>query len=185
MMKNNYKVLIISCWSLLLVCCLIKLLGADLFLAGTDNERFISLCSFIDTTILRYVILYVMNIVSTSIYFMAVLKEKKPNIKWLVPYIIYVILKFIFEDFTMLFFIFDMLITIGLPILIDKKKWLRIIIGMGLNIGFQIISMFLKFDKFTMFDNNTLVFTILSIDYYIMLILYWLYSIKEKRGVEQ
>ena len=185
MMKNNYKVLIISCWSLLLVCCLIKLLGADLFLAGTDNERFIALCSFIDNSFIKYIIYYVMNVFSCSIYYMAILKEKKINYKWFIPLGIYSLLKIMFNQFNVLFTILDLFMMIGLPLLINLKRWKYIILGSVLTILFQSISLILKLDNFTMFDENTLIGMILSIDYYIMLILYWLYSIKQKRGDER
>lgn len=185
-MKNKYKVLIISCWSLLLVCCLIKLLGANIFLASTDNVRFIELCGLIDNSFIKYILYFIVNVTSTSIYFMAVLKETKPNIKWLIPYSVYSIFKLIFNELDVLFFIGDVPFMIALPILLDKKKWKRILIGFGLNLGFQLISQFVKLDNFTMFDENTLMVIILMIDYYIMLILYWLYSIKDKdkKGVE-
>ena len=180
MMKDRYKVLIISCWSLLGICFLVKLLGANIFIASSENERFITLCNYIDTTFIRYIILYISNIISGSIYYMAVLKNNKPKIKWLIPYCIYVIIKFIFEDYVSLFFLLDVAIMTIYPILFDKTIWKRAIIGFGLNLGFQLISQFLKLNNFAMFDDNTLVFLLLSIDYYIMLILYWLYSTKRK-----
>lgn len=156
-----------------------------MFLAGTDNERFIALCSFIDSSFIKYIIYFTFNITSSSIYFMAVLKEKKPNLKWFIPYTIYAILKIIFNKYDLIFNILDFVIVPLLPIIINKKMWLRSIIGLGLMLLFQSVSLLLKFNNFTMFDENTLMVIILSIDYYIMLILYWLYSIKSKKGVEQ
>lgn len=182
MMKNNYKVLIISCWSLLGVCCVLKLLGLDIFLVGSDNERFITLCNYIDNSFIKYFVYFVFNIVTSSIYYMAVLKEKKPNLKWLIPYMIYAILKLVFNQYDIVFNILDFIIVPLLPIIINKKYWLRAIIGLGLMLGFQAISLIIKLDHFTMFDNNTLMGVLLSIDYIIMLMLYWLYSIREKKG---
>lgn len=186
-MKNKYKVLITSCWCLLLVCCLIKLLGANIFLASTDNVRFIELCGLIDNSFIKYILYFIVNVTSTSIYFMAVLKETRPNIKWLIPYSIYSIFKLVFNQLDVLFFIGDFAFTIGLPIIICKDKWKRVLCGVVLNLCFQLISQFVKLDNFTMFDENTLIGIILMIDYYIMLILYWLYSIKDKdkKGVER
>lgn len=177
MMKNKYKVLIKSCWILLFICCAFKLFGADIFIAGTSNENFIKVCTFIEENIfIKYILYLLMNIVSSGIYFMAVLSEKKINLKWLIPYGIYAVCKIIFNSLDSLFMILDFIIIPGLPIIINPKIWKRSLLGTVLNLGFQFVSMFLKLDNFTMFDENTLIFLILNIDYYIMLVLYYLYS---------
>lgn len=126
-----------------------------------------------------------MNVFSCSIYYMAILKEKKINLKWFIPLVIYSMLKIVFNKYDVLFTLLDFVMTIGLPLLINFKRWKSILIGTLLTLVFQSISLILKFNNFTMFDENTLMVMILSIDYYIMLILYWLYSIKDKKGVEQ
>ena len=184
-MKNKYLVLIISCWVLLLVCVLLKLLGANIFIAGTNNETFKAFCNYVQNSFWFYIITPLFNISTATIYFMAVLKTKKPSWKWLIPYSLYAILKCIFHKLDVLFFILDIFVVTGLPILVDKTKWKRAIIGTVLNLSFQFISMFLKLKNYTMFDNNLIVGIILSIDYYIMLVLFWLHSIdKQNKEVE-
>lgn len=181
MMKNKYKVLIKSCWILLFICCAFKLFGADIFIAGTNNENFIKVHTFIEENIfIKYILYLLMNMISSGIYFMAVLKERKINLKWLIPYGIYAICKIIFNSFDSLFMILDFIIIPGLPIIINPKVWKRSLIGTFLNLGFQFISMFLKLDNFSMFDENALITLLLSIDYYIMLVLYYLYSNEKK-----
>ena len=56
-----------------------------------------------------------------------------------------------------------------------------IIIGVALVFAFQFLSMLLKMNQYAMFDENLVVGLILSIDYYIMLVLYWLYSVHFKK----
>lgn len=122
-----------------------------------------------------------MNIVSTSIYFMAVLKETKVNLKWFIPLVIYAIFKVLFNQYDILFFILDFVLVIGLPLLINIKRWKYILIGCGLNLLFQLISQITKNIGFSFVDEYTLIFMILNIDYYIMLILYYLYNNRKER----
>ena len=183
MMKNPIKVLIITCWVLLLVCCIIKIFCKDLFIAGTDNVNFINLCNYINQTKwLNFAVRYNINYMSCSIYYMAVLRESRPtlnSLKWMIPLAIYITIKLLFYH-TVVFFILDIVMMVGLPILIEHNKKVIIfaIVGFGLNTLFQLISMWLKLNNYKMFDDNLLVGIILSIDYYIMLTLYMLYSIK-------
>ena len=58
MMKNKYKVLIISCWVLLVIAMILKLLGSDWFIATSDNKRFIKLCDYIDNHYVLQSIIY-------------------------------------------------------------------------------------------------------------------------------
>ena len=68
---------------------------------------------------------------------------------------------------------------VGLPILIDYKKWYISLLAFGLTLIFELISMFLKLDNYKIFDDNVLVSLLLSIDYIIMLVLFWLYRIRK------
>ena len=180
MMKNPFKVLIITCWILLLLCCIAKLFGANWFIASTNNQNFLDFCKYIEETFWFYIFTAIFNIVTCGIYYMAVLKQNKPDLRWLIPLIIYAILKSIFYKQKILFFILDFVMTLGLPLLLDHKRWLWIIIGVALTFAFQYISMFLKLDNYNIFSENAFVSMVLSIDYIIMLLLYWLYSIRNK-----
>ena len=184
MMKyNKYKVLIITCWSLLGLCCLIKLFGFNLFIASTDNQSFIRLCDTINNSFWYYIVGFIFHMITCSIYYMAVLKESKPTIsslKWFIPLIIYIICKTIFYYLKVVFFVLDIVMMIGLPILINRKIWYIAIVSFLLTLFFQLISAFLKLNHYTMFDDNTLVAVLLSIDYVIMLVLFWLYRVRKE-----
>ncbi len=190
MLKNNmnpFKVMIISSWILLGIALTLKLLGADWFIASSNNQRFIKLCNFIDENKFLYNFLPILfGVVTGSIYFMAILKENRPHIVWFIILIVYASLKVLFYN-QVVFFIGDIIIMIGLPLAIKPKYWLAILIGFALNFIFQTISMITKMKNYEMFDNNTLVVIILNIDYLIMLILLWLYRIKKdyKGGTEK
>lgn len=185
MMKNPFRVLIITCWILLILCCIAKLFGANWFIAHTDNQTFISFCDYVVATpFLNFLVRFVVNTISSSIYFMAVFQQKKPTLnglKWFIPLVIYTTFKSIFYSNQTLFFILDFVMTIILPLIIDYKRWLMIIIGVALVFAFQFLSMLLKMNQYAMFDENLVVGLILSIDYYIMLVLYWLYSVHFKK----
>lgn len=178
MVKNPFRVLIITCWVSLILCCITKLFGANWFIAHTDNQTFIDFCNFVvNNAFWNFIIRFTVNVISSSIYYLAVFQQNKPNLKWFIPLIIYATLKSIWYKYQVLFFITDLVMTIGLPLLIDYKRWYIIILGVVLTLAFQFISMLLKMNQYSMFDENLVVGLILSIDYYIMLILYWLYSL--------
>ena len=181
MLKNNmnpFKIMIITCWILLGIALICKLCGADWFIASSDNERFIKICNYIDShKIIQNIMFATFNIFTTSIYFMAILKQNRPHLLWFIILIVYASLKVVFYN-QVLYFILDFVITLILPLILDHKKWKGILLGVILNLGFQGISMLTKMNNYKMFDDNTLIYLLLNIDYVIMLILYWLYRIK-------
>lgn len=183
MMKNPLKVLIISCWSILLVMVCLKPLLSDQLLAGTNNQTFINVCEYIETSIWLSLPIYLLvNVTTTSLYFMAVFQWRKINWKFTIFLIIYTTLKVFLYNATwqIVFFIFDIILMVVYPILKDKTLWRRALLGFVLNFTFQIISQFLKLDNAKYFDKYLVTGIITSIDYYIMLILYYLYSIRRK-----
>ena len=188
MMKNPFRVLIITCWILLLLCCIAKLFGANWFIAHTDNQAFIDFCNYVDKTYwLSFIIRATTNVLSCGIYYMAVMKESKfslSSLLWIVPLLVYAVLKNIFNSMLTLFMVLDFCMMILLPIIIkrNKKTILWSIVGCALVTLFQLISMWLKLNNYTRFDNSVLVGLILSVDYYIMIVLFWLYKIKNNNS---
>lgn len=183
MMKNPYKVLIISCWSLLIFFTIFKPMFANQLLAGTDNQTFIKFSEAVDNSFWYYILAYVINFTTCGLYYMAVLQEKKPSLSslyWAIPLAIYIVLKLIFKDQRTILIITDIALMIGLPIVINPKKWLRTLLGFVLVALFQFLSRFLKLRGDEFFDTHFFIASILSIDYYIMLVLYWLYSTRKE-----
>lgn len=175
------KKMIILCWIILTICMVLKLFCADLFQINVYNERFIDLCNFIDNNIvIKLMTCYFISFFSIGLFILAILQCKWFNKTWNIILFIITILVgvplklynqyigFIFDFWQM--FIFPC-ILIGKP----SFKYINIIIGNILIILFQIMSMYIKNINIGIME-NTLLSIIFSIDYYILLTLYYLYA---------
>ena len=190
-MKNKYKTLITACWVVLGVCFLIKLLGGNFFEIMCNNEVIIKVCNFIDKTFLFYVFNFILYYFGTYYYFKAVLKKEKLNGKYVWFHLLFVIL-YLIKIFINMFLkgnngviigtLVDTLFMIGPILIVNIKLWKRATIGYILVWVFQLISVFIKNLGIDFATTSLLINTIFSIDYYIMVILYYLYSIKEKEN---
>lgn len=189
MMKDKYKTLITACWVVLGVCFLIKLLGGNFFEIMCNNEVIIKVCDFIDKTFLFYVFNFILFYVGCYYYYKAILKVDKfsGKLKYLhlvliFVYIIKILINiFLKSDFGVLIGIICDTLFMILPIVfIDKNLWKRALLGYGLVMLFQIVSMLIKNLGASFATTSLLINSIYSIDYYIMIILYYLYSVKNK-----
>lgn len=184
MMKDKYKVLIISCWSLLLVCFAINLFGANLFDIVCENKKFIKLCNYIDNSMFwKISINCVIALILDSLTLLAIMKYKMYSKTLGLIVIPMIILSSIFYWYLpILKTILEIIFMIVIP-LIYKVNWKRIGLGMILIILFQQISLFTKNIGGIFLDsNNTLISFIMYIDVFIMLMLYYLYANKEKEN---
>lgn len=194
MMKDKYKTLITACWVVLGVCFLIKLLGGNFFEIMCNNEVVIKVCDFIDKTFLLYIFNFVCYYIAAIYYYKAILKVDKligrNSIIHLFILVLYVIKLFIqivltqnfdINKITLIILIIDTLFMILPIIIINVKLYKRAIIGYLLVLLFQVISMIIKNLGIHFAISSTLIVAIFSIDYYIMIILYYLYSIKTEK----
>lgn len=184
MMKYNpYKVLIISSWSLLIVCFVLYLLGANWFTAGTDSKVFIAICAFIDTKLwLKAIIMCLTSLILNSFVSLAVLQQKMYTVTQagvFIPVILFMSLIGWYNDTLQLMF---NLIHFALPVAFAPKKWLRALCSVPIVFSFQVISVVIKNVMGLHLDENTptLIALILQLDTLIMCALYYLYSIKRK-----
>ena len=180
-MKDKYKTLIISCWVVLLCCFVVKLLGGNFFEIVCENEKYIAFTTFCNKGIPYWIITIIFYLLQSSLFFMAVCKLNKPKWWMIISTILFAIVKLLFYKYQVVVFILEAVFMFALPMIYNRKLWLRTIIGIVLILVFQIISLVIKNIgiKFLYYDLFTgLIF---SIDYYIMLVLYWLYSIKEEK----
>ena len=145
MMKDSYKVLIRSCWALLLVCFGIKIFGANLFEIVCENERFIKLCDYIDNSMFfKITINCISSLILDSLTLLAIMKIKKYNkIQAFIIIPLIIISSISFWYIPVLKTIIDLFLLIGIPI-IYKVNWKRILLGFVLMILFQQISLFTK-----------------------------------------
>ena len=181
-MKDKYKTLIISCWVVLLCCFVVKLLGGNFFEIVCENEKFIRFCKFIDENILKYVISFILYIFSGFLYFKAIIKDKLSKIKNLILLIslsVWWVLKLVLTEQQTIIFILDIVYMVLMPIIIKKKIWLFSIISFFLNLAFQLISLLTKNIGIKFVDDSMFIAIIFNIDYYIMILLFYLYRTKE------
>jgi hypothetical protein len=179
-MKDKYKTLILSCWVVLLCCFVVKLLGGNFFEIVCENEKFIMFCEYCNTGIMYWVIAYITYAFSTTIYLMAVCKFEKPKWYIILGVLIICTIKAIVNMYPIIATIIELCFLILTPIVINKNNWKRSIVGYLLVMVFQVVSLLTKNVGIQFIRNDIFITLIFSIDYYIMLILYWLYSIKEE-----
>ena len=178
MNKNKYLVLIITCWCLLFIALIAKLLGADIFYPSTNNQTFIAICDYVETHIwLKYTLSCVMSLILNSICFLAILEQKfytKLQAIILIPLIIVMSLVGWYSQLANIILCVVICIILGLFL---KKKWYRVPIGIGFIALFQIISILTKnIGHWYLNDENTLIAILLQVDSIIMSLLYYLYS---------
>lgn len=187
-MKDKYKTLITACWIVLICCFIVKLLGGNWFEIACNNDKFIAFCNLFKVgTIQYYILTGITSLVANSLVLMSMLKEKYSNNKLTLIICISLVISHIvrclidkYLNLQILITIIDLFVYIGLPLIININKWKRIIIGFALMFIFQLISLVVKNLGIKNIDDNVLASLIFMIDYYIMLLLYYLYSTREE-----
>lgn len=182
MMKDKYKVLIRSCWALLLICFSIKIFGANLFEIVCENKRFIRLCDYIDNSMFwKIAINCIIALILDSLTLLAIMKIKKYNkIQAFIILPLITISSICYWYAPIIKTILELIFMIGIP-LIYKVNWKRILLGILLVLIFQQISLFTRnIGDIFLDSNNSLVSFIMYIDVFIMSMLYYLYANKRK-----
>ena len=181
-MKNKYSTLIYTCWVVLACCFLVKIFGGNLFEIAVQNEKFINACNFVDDHIwVKMILACVTFVFSGYISLCIVMNEKilsRKNVMIFLP--IMIIKSFISWYYPIVAFCLDVFTMFILPLLL-KVKLKRVIVTFVLVLLFQFISLIIRNIGIKDFNiNNTLISLIMQIDYYIMLILYYLHCFKNK-----
>lgn len=186
---------IILCWAMLVVCFIVKLFGGNWFEIVCTNEHFSNVCKFVDSHIILSdfigLILYVF-----AGYFvfrsMSLLKECNTNS-----------LVFIFVSLEVVWlthYLGDAVKTIAeivlfavTPVVLNKiqyganvkdfvkRRWYLGLIGYATIVVFQAVSFLTRNIGIKVVDDSFFLTTILMIDYYIMVFLYYLY-VKSWKG---
>lgn len=178
-------------WIILVVCFVIKVLGGNWF--AIDNTS-----KWLEEHLWVYIILCTMtSYILFNLYYLAICEV--PYLKWwihvaLVPYFVAVtvIKAFIPTDFYLLIdlvsaFIVPALLIfkeLGKPKKAHFKKYFRIVIAFALNCGFQAISTMVRDVAIKVVVTDFFSTLILTLDVFVMLTLYWLYTLKHKKEVE-
>lgn len=188
MSKGAIKKAIILCWIMLIACFIVKLFGGNLFEVICTDEHFIYVCEFIANNKIIYELLsYFVYTVPMIVVSMAMCFEPKPSKNQLALIVVSLTFVWIGRIFSsnsksileIIYFVFIPIICEFLKVKNFKsalsKSWYRGILGYGLILVFQIISMITKNVDLHYLNDNLVVTYILLIDYYIMVALYYFY----------
>jgi hypothetical protein len=181
--KERYlKRVIIVCWIALAICFGIKLFGGNLFEIMCENENFIKVCEYADNHFwAKYLIGLIYSIISMYFFVLAICQRWKYE-KWELSLLVVSILvcncvKIISPLIGAILDIWQGLI---LPMILKgrgKKQCILCLIGNGLLLVFQLLSMFAKNLGLSFITSNgVLISAIFSIDVILMVLLYYLYS---------
>ena len=181
--KERYlKRVIIVCWIALGICFGIKLFGGNLFEIMCNNENFIKVCEYADNHWWAY---YLLNgiycFISLHFLLLAMIGKWKFTRTQLIIFSTTLIIGLFVKSINpIISFIYDIWQGVLMPILFtlkNKKRILYVLIGNGLLIAFQLLSLFVKNVGIDIITNNgTLVTLIFGIDVLLMIMLYYLYS---------
>ena len=181
--KDKIKILkriINVCWFSLILCVLIKLFGGNYFEIVSTNEKFISICGWIDGNFTKEIIRFAFANLCFYIYTCSIMRNKM-NKKQLLIFALAMVLmtgaKYINSNIG---FVADCVMMIAVPLVFSGWKWKNTLLGFGLINAFQIISLITRNLGISILEAPMLIELILQIDYYIMLVLYYLYSVKLK-----
>lgn len=178
--------LIVLSWVLFIICLVIKLFGGNWFELGISNEKFIAFCEYVDTNmLLKRILAFIICLATTFPVYCIMLNEQKP--KWYVSLILIVLT--IFKSFigyynSVISFILDIFILLVVISIFNKKPIRNIVCFLIIN-AMQILMLLVRnldfgFGKFT-FGNTFIEQSLYQIDYYLMIVLFYLYNFKKKK----
>lgn len=180
MTKKNFKVLILTCWALLLICLVIKLFGGNWFELNSENTKFIQFCEFIEGNMVSKMILYCLIAITTTYPIICIMLNKPYlNIKHSLIFIPLIAVKSLSSWYiTWLPYILDALCLIIIPLSLTKfKYWKRIILSNILIVVFQLIATIIRSVGLDLAKwSEVLDVLLMQIDYFIMVCLYYLYN---------
>lgn len=173
-MKNKYKILLISCAVVLLICFAIKMLGGNLFEIMVENQKFINACNWLDGSWVKFLITTPMYFLSTYIPYLCMIDKKFGQELWISFFVLPASLLKVYFPYAGL--VLDIIVMILIPLcMCEFSNWKKVIVINVLMIGFQAISLLTKNIGFYMPSDSLIVSLIFSIDYYIMIILFYLW----------
>ena len=177
--KQKYETLIISCWVVLIACFIIKIFGGNWFEIICENQNFINICEWLDGSWVKYIPTTILYVSSVYLIYLAMTNQKIGDDWWLC--ILLLPMSYIKANFMIVGIIIDIFVWFILPLIKFKfKNWKRVLLGNVLVIAFQLISLGIRNLGIYLTSDSILISIIISIDYYIMIILYYLYCRKEK-----
>lgn len=180
--NDTYGMLIFVSWIVLIACLIIKIFGGNWFELGTENSKFIEFCTYVDETMwLKMTLACIISLISGYISLCVMLNEKRLSLKNVLIFIPLMIIKSIISWYSSIIsFVLDIFIMLGLTT-IRNKSFKRSILCFVIITLFQLITLFFRniSGNFTL-ENSFLIQALYQIDYYLMLLLFYLYNFKRK-----
>ena len=174
-------VVIITCWILLILALIAKLFGAKWFTPMFDSQSFIDFCTWIDNHKIVYLIIATLfYIPSTYLYYLAVTQQNVGKDLWII--LLFIPCSYLKSNqnnkvLLILGFVIEFLVIILIPLLkLKGKKKFRVLIGVLFLVAFELITIFTRIYTWNLVNKGSLVGIILNIDYYIMVLLYYLHN---------
>ena len=182
---DKYGMLIVVSWTVLIICLIIKLFGGNWFELGVENTKFINFCNYVENTQwLKMTIACLIYLLTTYPVLCCILNKRYLNKKLTLYFISLIIVKSIVGWYSVIFaFILDFIIIILLPLVICKfKNWKRVIFGNLLIMVFQLVTIGIRNLSMNFNLGNTVIENyLIQVDYYIMVLLFYLYNFKRKK----
>ena len=185
--NTSYGTLITVSWVVLTTCLIIKLFGGNWFELWWENEKFISFCNYVeDTQWLKMTIACCIYLFTTYPVLCIVLNKQNIGWKLNLLFLPLMIVKSILGWYWIwTSYVLDTLIIIILPIILTKN-WKKPILGNILVVLFQIITVLIRNMSMDFNVGNTVIENYLyQIDYYIMIVLFYLYNFRIKNLKEK
>ena len=187
-------------WSILGIYLIIKLLGGNWFEIVCKNERFISVCEYVDSHfIMKVIITFITSTILYSFLYLAMLRQwmfTKKQLLFFLPYMVAQgIIKNLFITNNVISLIISFITGFIVPIILyringNKITWrfllLNLLLSNIFDLLFQVISSIIKNLGVKIIDENTMISLIFIIDVFIMEAIYYLYcnKIKMERSKE-
>lgn len=183
--NSTYGKLITISWALLALCLIIKLFGGNWFELNTENSKFIEFCLYVDDNFIIKKILSILIALATTLpTYIIMLKEQKPKLWKIIMLAVMLIVKCIIGWFNATIgFIIDIIILLGVITLLNKNIKRNILCFLIIN-ALQITTILIRNISFGFggfnFGNTFIEQTLIQIDYYIMIVLWYLYTFRRK-----
>ena len=181
--KERYlKRVIVVCWIALAICFGIKLFGGNLFEIMCNNENFIKVCEYADSHVWADFVLSSLYCFVSLYFLVLAMCGKYKYERWqLIVLIATVLVGTIVKIYSNIFgVVFDVWQGIIMPCLFTLKSPNRhkfVVLGNGLLLIFQMVSIFVKdIDYIIVTDYGLLIGIIYSLDVLLMIFIYYLYS---------
>ena len=182
---DKYGMLIVVSWVVLGICLIIKLFGDNWFELSVENEKFIAFCNFVDNTMWAKMILACIIYLFTGYFIICIaLNRNKLTRKDVLIFLPIMIFKSIINWFyPTISFILDIMILFILPFVLTRN-FKRVLIVNILVIVFQLLTIAIRNLSVNFNSSNTfLEQSLIQIDYYIMIMLFYFYNFKRKHKV--